>query len=369
MTDSPFASPIGLSRDPHWDDAWTKGNTYVLPHPDNEFETLKAGRASELGKTISNTFSLNRWHKEMVFKGLLIRKSILQRGAIALKELAKPQSAIWALCDEAEEVAGTKEPAAIGTGFHKLTELFDAGKIGMHEAPEPWDRDLVAYAELLLKCDLVAVPELTERIVWNRTLNIAGRFDRLWRYLKCCDKWHVGDVKTGRYLDAGWHEIPIQLDCYAGATHLFDVETEKWSPMPETCRRAGLVLHVPSDGKKDENREPTGDRLAALYEVKLDSRIRVPVEFAAWPTELSPAELAKAVQAWQKTKRIATMVARVEVTPDGEVVDSPLTITERIDLAASEAELQELRSEALSRREWKGHHTTRARERLEVLAS
>jgi hypothetical protein len=176
-------------------------------------------------------------------------------------------------------------------------------------------------------------------------------------------------VKTGRYLDAGWHEIPIQLDCYAGATHMFDTETEKWSPMPETCRRTGLVLHVPSDGRKDENREPTGDRMAALYEVKLDTLIHAPVRDWGDTYALTPAELAKAVQQWQRTKRIATMVARVEVTPDGEVVDSPLTITERIDLAASEAELQELRSEALSRREWKGHHTTRARERLETLAS
>ena len=86
MTDSPFASPIGLSRDPHWDDAWTdkRTNQYVLPHPDNEFERLRAGRASELGKTVSNTFTLNRWHKEMVLRGVLIRRSILLRAANAL---------------------------------------------------------------------------------------------------------------------------------------------------------------------------------------------------------------------------------------------------------------------------------------------
>ena len=36
----------------------------------------------------------------------------------------------------------------------------------------------------------------------------------------------------------------------------------------------------------------------------------------------------------------------MEITPDGEVVDSPLTMTERIDLAESEAELETLWAEA-----------------------
>jgi hypothetical protein len=371
----------------------------VLPHPDDPtgFTELRAGRASELGKTVSNTFTLNRWHKEMVLRGVLIRKSLLQRAAIALKELAKPSSTLWDICAEAEQVAGSKEPAAIGTGFHKITELYDQGKIGMDEAPEPWDRDLLAYAELLSRVDLVAVPEFTERIVWNRPLNTAGRFDRLWEYQRCCALWHVGDLKTGRYLDAGWHEIPIQLDCYAGATHMFHPPTDTprpdpgdffpnsvtldrtrylagdpyWTEMPPTCRRTGLVLHVPSDGKKDENKEPTGDRMAALYEVKLDSRVPVAPSYNDWGDgwTVSPAELAKAVQAWQKTKHIAKLVDRVEVTTDGEVIDSPLTLTEQIDLTETRTELEQLWDAAKARQEWKGHHTRRARERLETLAS
>jgi len=57
-----FAQPLGLSRDPYWDDAWTDkySNQYVLPHPDNPLVELRAGRASELGKTISNTFTLKK---------------------------------------------------------------------------------------------------------------------------------------------------------------------------------------------------------------------------------------------------------------------------------------------------------------------
>lgn len=385
ILESPFASPIGLSRDPYWDDAWTEGNTYVLPHPDNEFEQLRAGRASELGKTISNTFTLNRWHKEQVLKGVVIRPSIQQAAYIAMHDgLTSKQlkRKIWDLCKEAEDVAGSKEPAAIGTGFHKITELWDARSITVERTPPPWDRDLLAYAEILTRTGIVAVPEFTERIVWNEPINTAGRFDRLWRYLRHCDKWHVGDLKTGRYIEHGWGENPIQLWCYANATHLFDHKNKTWSPMPEMCTDVGLILHVPSDGKKyledevmatgeiAEGGEPTGNRMAALYEVDLTTRIQAPgVRFLMGGT-LTPAELAKAVQDWHKaSKKVARMVARVEVKPDGEVIDSPLSVREQIEMAESEAELAELRRIYLVRKEWNGWHTRWARERLEILSS
>jgi hypothetical protein len=395
MSDSPFASPIGLSRDPHWDDAWTdkRTNQYVLPHPDNEFERLRAGRASELGKTISNTFTLNRWHKEMVLRGVMIRRSILLRAANALNGSGLSakglKRALWDLCQEAEDTAGAKEPAALGTGFHEMTERWDAGTISLDAAPEPSDRDLLAYAEIIERSGLISRPEFTEQIIWNRPVNIAGRFDRLWPY-KHCDRLHVGDLKTGRYIEYGWGENPIQLWCYANGTHMFDARgTRTWGPMPEMCTELGLILHIPSDGKKyledevmangelAEGGEPTGSRMAALYEVKLDTTIPVAGLLPPWLGAdggstgfLSPAELAIAVQQWHKaSKKVSRMVCRVEVTPHGEVIDSPLTVRERIEMADTEMELADLRRIHLARKEWSGWHTRWARERLETLAS
>lgn len=399
-----FAAPVGLSRDPYWDDAWTdkRTNQYVLPHPDNEFEALRAGRASELGKAISNTFTLNRWHKEMVLTGAVLRPSIILRAFTAMNDgLSRKQLSRVKrdLCTEAEDVAGTKEPAAVGTGFHKVTELWDANRITVEATPPPWDRDVLAYAEILMRTGIVCVPEFTERIVFNRRLNTVGRFDRLWRYLRCCQKWHVGDLKTGRYLDYGWLEIVVQLFVYATADLMFYARADSkkptigadpaaavwgpaisfggdvWAPMPEVCDRTGLVLHVPADGKKylegdimasgevAEGGEPTGDRMAALYEVDLTKRIELP------SLSVSPADLAVGVQEWHKTKKVAGLVARVEVTADGEVVDSPLTVRERIEMAGSESELAALREDALARREWNGWHTRWAKERLATLAS
>ena len=368
-----FGSPLGLSRDAHWDDAWTDPytNEYVLPHPYNEFKKLRAGRASELGKTVSNTFTLNRWHKEMVLRGLLIKKSLLGRAAIALATKAKPSSELWKICKEAEDVAGAKEPAALGTNFHEYTELFDARKITLDEVPEPFDKDLLAYAELLTRTGIVPVPEFTEQIIWNEPLNVCGRYDRLWKWMRHCDRWHVGDLKTGRFIDYGWHENPIQLQVYATASHQFSRVTEKWSPMPETCQELGLILHIPSDGKKDESREPTGNRMAALYEVDLTTRIQMPVEWdlVTGLQGVTPAGLAKAVQAWQKTKRIAKLVARVEVTPDGEVMDSPLSTSELIDMYESREEIEALWGRLKEAGAWHGGHTRRAKARIAELAS
>jgi hypothetical protein len=266
-----------------------------------------------------------------------------------------------------------------------MTERWDAGTISLDAAPEPSDRDLLAYAEIIERSGLISRPEFTEQIIWNRPVNIAGRFDRLWPY-KHCDRLHVGDLKTGRYIEYGWGENPIQLWCYANGTHMFDARgTRTWGPMPEMCTELGLILHIPSDGKKyledevmangelAEGGEPTGNRMAALYEVKLDSRIQVPSRQwgeADWITEVSPAELAIAVQQWHKaSKKVSRMVCRVEVTPDGEVIDSPLTVRERIEMADSEAELEELRRVHLARKEWNGWHTRWAKERLLDLAS
>ena len=368
-----FAHPIGLSRDPHWDDAWTDAytNEYVLPHPDNEFEKLRAGRASELGKTISNTFTLNQWHQRMVIQGVGIRGSLALEAAIAVNDGLTPKERrkrLQELATEAKNVAGGKEPAALGTGLHKITELVDARKID--HVPPPWDRDIVAYSAMLQKMGIVHVPEFTEKIIWVRSINVAGRFDRLVRYLRHCDKWHVEDFKTGRNLQYGWGEIPIQLWCYANADMIFDPDTRVWSDAPEICTEMGLVHHVPVGGPVDEDGNPLGYSESVLYEVDLTTRIEV-LTFLARSGEvtLTPAELCVAVQQWRKTKRLAKPVARIRVTSQGEVIDAPLTWQERLDLASSEAELEEVRSEARMAGEWHGGLTRRFNERVEILAS
>ena len=374
MTESPFAVPIGLSRDAHWDDAWTDAytNEYVLPHPDNEFETLRAGRASELGKTISNTFTLNQWHQRMVMQGVGIRGSLALEASIVVNDSLTPKEKrkrLNELATEAKNVAGGKEPAALGTGLHKMTELVDAGKVA--HVPPPWDRDIVAYSAMLHKMGIVHVPEFTEKIIWVRSVNVAGRFDRLVRYLRHCPKWHVEDFKTGRNLQYGWGEIPIQLWCYANATDIFDPDTRTWSTAPEICQELGLVHHVPVGGPIDEDGNPLGYSESVLYEVDLTTRIPVVPSYNDWGDgwTVTPSDLCIAVQQWRKVRRLAKPVARIRVTADGEVIDAPLTWQEQIDLAGSEAELEAVRTEARAVGEWHGGLTRRFNERVEVLAS
>ena len=355
-----FARPATeMARDPHKEKEYTQNNKYVLPHPDKPGEVLVAGWASELGKTISNTFTLNMWHMRKVVEGMAMRPRLGMEAVIALADGLTPsqlRDKIQGLGWEAHDVAGGKEPAALGTGYHRLTELVDARQ--SVNIPEPWGRDIAAYSAILRKTGIVCVPEYTEKIIWNRALNHCGKFDRLVRYLRHCDKWHVEDLKTGRSLDYGYAEIPVQLSVYAGAAKLFDMDTKKWSDAPEICPELGLVVHV-----------PLGAATATVYEVDIDARVAVDW-FTPGHRWLSPADLCLAVQKWQRECRKKwKAVARVEVTEHGEVVDSELTWVEQMRMATTDAELDDIRSRGKAAGTWTSWDTRRFNEITETLVS
>jgi hypothetical protein len=196
-----FASPIGLSRDPHAEEAWVVGNEYRLPHPDDPSKELRAGRASELGKTISNTFTLNQFHMRSVAEGMVIAPHLRMEGGIA-RSLPRDEKRLEfnRIAKEAHRAAGAKGPSSLGTGFHKVCELYDAGKLRLEDVPEPWTLDVVAYAAILQRTGIVCVPEFTEQIIWVRELNICGKYDRLVRYLRMGPHWVVLDLKSGHDL-------------------------------------------------------------------------------------------------------------------------------------------------------------------------
>lgn len=360
MTEDIFADPqVSMARDPHAEDAWTRNNKYELPHPDRPGETLVAGRASELGKTISNTFTLNMWHRRQIVEGMALRPRLGLEAVIAMNDgltAGQRRDKLQALATEAANVAGAKEPAALGTGYHKLTELVDARKV--FDIPEPWGRDIAAYSALLQKTGIVCVPEYTEKIIWNRSLNHCGKFDRLVRYLRHCDKWHVEDLKTGKSLDYGHAEIPVQLSVYAGADKLFDMDTREWSDAPEVCQDVGLVVHV-----------PLGLSTATLYEVDISTYLDI-TENGNSIIGLAPTAICLLVQQWRREcKGKWKAVARVEVTERGEVVDAGLTWVEQMRLATTDAELERIRSEGRAAGTWTSWDTRRFNELTETLVS
>lgn len=349
-------SPLGLKRDPHADDSWVIDNKYHLPHPDDPSKELIAGRASELGKTIANTFTLNKYHRRMVAEGMVINGSLRLEGAVArAQDRDEKRRRFNAIADKAQAAASAKEPASKGTHLHEMFQLYDARKVALADVPEPWDLDVIAYDALLRKLGIVMVPELSERIIWVRELNVAGKFDRLVKYLRLGSQWIVLDLKSGFDLSPGWHEIAVQELVYGSANMIFDPETETWSPAPSICADRGLVLHIPSD----HDREPR--HIATMYEVDLSQTIDL-------PQTVTPAQLAVAIQEWRKRK-VSRVLARVEVTEAGEIIDRPLTWAERIQAAMSDGDLDLVEAECRDAGEWHGGLTTRKRNRSEYLAS
>jgi hypothetical protein len=380
MSVSPFAQP-SMPRPANFQGNWIRGGRYRLPHPDDPSKELNAERASNFAKTISNTLTLNKWHVRKTVEGMVIHPSLVLEGSGELAEfnyrLAEldrnghdedeaaqlRKELIWQhnkaqddIAERAQNVAGAKEASSKGTFLHGLSVLDEKG--AGYPLPDPWARDMLAYTAMKLKMGIQAEPEYTEKSIWVRELNIAGTFDRLVRYMRLVcpicgeDAWRVFDLKTGRDLQYGWAEIPLQLWVYSKGDVYCDPQNfQGWAPMPHTCSHLGLVLHLPQ-----------GEGRATLFEVDLSTRIEV-------PSLASPADLAIAVKAWRNTRRVAKPVAHIEVTEDGQVIDHPLTWQELMDLATSEGECEDIAGEALAGGAWKATVTKRKNERLSILAS
>jgi hypothetical protein len=373
--DDPFAQPE-IPRPANFQGKWIREGRYRLPHPDDPTQELNAERASNFAKTISNTLTLNKWHVRKTVEGMATHPSLALEAAGELAEfnyrvaeldrtnghseeeavelrrelVRRHNQEQQRIAEQAQNIAGAKEASSRGTFLHGLTVLDEKG--AEFPLPEPWGRDMMAYKAILRKTGIQPSPEYTEKSIWIRDLNIAGTFDRLVRYLRHTTKWVVLDLKTGRDLQYGWAEIPIQLWCYAMGDVVCDPQNfQGWEPMPDTCTDLGLVLHLPQ-----------GEGRATLYEMDLSTQIQV-------PSLARPADLVIAVQKWRRARRIAKPVARIEVTEDGKIIDHPLTWQELMDLATSETELEDIASEAVAGGAWKASVTKRKNERQNILAS
>ena len=196
-------------------------------------------RVTTFAATIENRHNLEKWLQRMVAVGLTQRPDLYAQVAAHADDKTK----LNRLCDDAIEAAKGSAGANVGTALHAFTEQVDLG-IDVN-IPAPWDADVAAYTATLAASGVHVDRKMVERIVVNDTYGIAGTFDRL----VTVDGWPlpvIADLKTAATLDYSWHEIAVQLACYANADRLYDPATDKTSPMPEVDKVRALVIHLPA---------------------------------------------------------------------------------------------------------------------------
>lgn len=247
-------------------------------------------RATTFAKLGSSTYALGEWNERMLIVGLTQRRDLL---AMAHgMDVKANRNELNSIADQAQEHAGNKVAANIGTAYHTFTERLDAGLITLDQVPEEWRARCGQYLEELARYGLRTRPEWIERTTAVRAdqvsapVPVAGTLDRIFELPD--GSRVIGDLKTSSNIEYSWAEIAVQLAIYAHGvnTHgLFDWRTKTWQRLDRPVRTdIAIVMHLPADGDG-----------CALYTVDL-------------PKGWEYAQVSGRVQSRQKDKSIATPV-------------------------------------------------------------
>lgn len=216
-------------------------------------------RATTFAKMGSSTYALGEWNERMLIKGLTQRPDLLAM-AHGL-DVKNDRGTLNKIADEAQETAGNKVAANIGTAYHSFTERLDAGLITLDQVPEQWRGRCGQYVEALAAHGLTTRPEWIERTTAVRAdqvsapVPVAGTLDRIFRMPN--GDLVIGDLKTSSNIEYSWSEIAVQLALYAHGvnTHgLFDWNSKTWQHLaqtvdgPQVRTDYAIVVHLPAQG-------------------------------------------------------------------------------------------------------------------------
>lgn len=211
-------------------------------------------RATTFAKLGSSTYALGEWNERMLAVGLTRRPDLL--AMLHGLDVKRDRTTINKIVDDAQEFAGNKVAANIGTAYHSFTERLDAGLCSLDEVPPQWRARCQQYTQALARHGLTTRREWIERTTAVRAdqvsapAPVAGTLDRIFQLPN--GDLVIGDLKTGSNLDYSWSEIAVQLALYAHGvnTHgLFDWNTKTWQPAPGPIRTDyAIVMHLPADG-------------------------------------------------------------------------------------------------------------------------
>lgn len=253
---NPFAE-LG-DEEPEGRDLPVKRGRYAATHP----VTGKPGtfmRATNLAKTLADTYHLDRWQLRVVAKGMAIRPDLceLAHGM----DVTDDKEDLQKIADQAREAAGANKGANMGTALHKHCERLDAGEsIDALKLSAGSRRDVEAYRDFLTEKRIEILPYYCERPVFNTETNTIGRIDKIGWDRELWPLPRIVDLKTQKTMDFGGLEISVQLAQYGYAQWMWIREEDRWVPMPELDKETATVIHLPVGKASPEDYEVPIDR-------------------------------------------------------------------------------------------------------------
>jgi len=309
-------------------DRW--GRYQVLPP--NSDKVVGYARATTIAKVLDDQSSLMAWNSRMTGIGLAQRPDLVALIAATPQDDKKTLDGI---VKRASEAGGATVRRDLGTAIHGMLEhrLADPTYI----APEPYQVDIEAIVQAIADAGLEFVEGMSERIVVNDDIQVAGTFDLL---LTNGEEQFVADLKTGSSVKYGGLAFAIQLAIYAHAHNLYtqgpakDGSQDIREPMPNVSKSVAIIIHAqPASGEATLHWLDLETGTLALHtalEVRKLRKLQPLHQFtpqqatAALYGHQRPGQVVHVDEAWRKEtkKRISTIVVAghsqqlVDVWPD-----------------------------------------------------
>lgn len=204
-------------------------------------------RVSTLASTLDDKGNLGDWLAANAMVGMVKDQAIYaQVGALTSKftdpwNVPEGKAAIKPLVKRAQEAGGSEQASGLGTAFHELCEVIDAGGWPEYAPTElvPW---LEAYAEAMAGYECLRI----EPFVVNDELKCAGSMDRLLRMPD--GRVVASDIKSGKSDNQYPLKVTVQVAVYANA-EVYDQATGHRVPLhPDLDVTTGLLVHAPIRG-------------------------------------------------------------------------------------------------------------------------
>jgi hypothetical protein len=227
----------------------------IMDHPVTGQRTTWQ-RVTTLAGMIDDTHSLTLWKMRGVAKGVAWREDLRIGAATTDDSTKEGRAALDEICEKALDTAGGGAGAAMGTAFHRVTQIADAYPDVSPESycPPELRAELAAYTALIKAHGLRLPVDYQERTGICPDAGTAGTWDDLIQGgPSCgCGRYHVGDKKSGQHeFEYGQGKIAAQLAMYARMTTLWLATGGGYEAPPEICPEVGYVLYVPI-GRPDE---------------------------------------------------------------------------------------------------------------------
>jgi hypothetical protein len=179
-------------------DAIITGGRYRLPRRDGTHKPYGWQRVSNLVSAYSDQFGLRMWELGEVLQGIGMAPDLMDQVVLAqLHLMDRPTRNEWVktFIEHAKEASGGNAGSNHGSMRHESVEALHAG-LGYAHRDAGTRRALVLYQEALKRHQLVALPDMQERIVLVEELEACGRIDNV--LIDASYDHFIADLKTQR---------------------------------------------------------------------------------------------------------------------------------------------------------------------------